>query len=374
MADRIKKLRAVVLFLLIGIPILGAGAVFVFFVALDQPFGDAALDPVEFTVSQGTYIPTVAKDLAAEGLVRSDWYIHRRFQILSRLGILPALKAGRYRLSFGEKPSELIRALTSPSNDQKVFLSIQITEGFTARQIADAIEAKGYAKASDVRKAVLDLADEYPILENGEGLQGYLFPDTYNLESPVASDSTTSRKNAEQIVRMMADRFFETLNRIDPGWKRLTALQLHEKVTLASIVEREYRVAEEAPLIAAVFNNRLDEGMQLQSCATVVYAIQETEEGKPFRNEYIQFNRRIFERYLEGVTSPYNTYLSENLPPGPISSPSRVALEAVFFPADSDALFFVVKDPAAGTHTFTRAYSDHLKARAEYLNQFVVKD
>jgi UPF0755 protein len=204
-------------------------------------------------------------------------------------------------------------------------------------------------------------------------LQGYLFPDTYKIEAPLDQSVETSVKTAEMIVRSMAQKFFDVQDEVFPTWRQLTKAQLHEKVTLASIVEREYRRPEEAPMIAAVFNNRVSEGMPLQSCATVVYTIEDTDSGRPFLNEYYKFNRRIFERYLD-IPSPYNTYRNEGLPPGPISSPGRVALDAVYFPADIDALFFVVKDPAAGTHTFTRDYSDHLDARADYLNQYVVKE
>ena len=200
-----------------------------------------------------------------------------------------------------------------------------------------------------------------------------MFPDTYKIETPIDDSSETSKKTAESIVRIMSDSFFGLLDEIDPSWQQLTASQLHEKVTLASIVEREYRMNEEAPMIAAVFNNRMIEGMPLQSCATVVYTIEETDIGQPFRREYLQFNRRIFERYLD-ISSPYNTYYDDGLPPGPISAPSRIAVDAAFYPADIDALFFVVKDPAAGTHTFTRDYNDHLDARYAYLNQYVVKD
>ena len=86
-----------------------------------------------------------------------------------------------------------------------------------------------------------------------------------------------------------------------------------------------------------------------------------------------RFNRRIFEQYLE-IDSPYNTYLYSSLPPGPISISGRTALDAVFHLAQIDSLFFVVKDPLEGTHVFSRDYFDHLRARADYLNQYVVKD
>ena len=374
MSNTGRALRGVVLTVLIGLPILLVGSALVYWFALDQPYEANGGKKIEFTVPRGAYIDGVADDLLSSGLVRNTWYISSRFKLLSRTGRVPDLKAGRYSLTEGSRPSELIAALTNPDAAQRIYKEVLLSPGLTAREIAERVDDAGLAEASDVKDAILDLADDYPILPNPEGLQGYLFPDTYQLEVPLSGDTEASKENAETIVRLMADSFFDKLDEIDSGWTNLTRVQLHEKVTLASIVEREYRVAVEAPKIAAVFNNRLNEGMPLQSCATLVYAIQETPEGRPFREEYLRFNRRIFIRYTEGVDSPFNTYLADGLPPGPISIPGYTALEAAFYPADTDALFFVVKDPSAGTHTFTRDYSDHLQARESYLNQYVVKD
>jgi len=377
MADSfIRVIRNIVLFLVITVPVLLLLGAAVFWFALDLPVEENSGQNAVIVVGNGANISDVSMELEESGLVRNPWYISWRFRILSRLGKTNALQAGRYSLEYGKKPSELLRSLTSPMGAQRVYTTLVIPPGLTASEISERVEAAGLARAADLHKAIIDLAGEYPVRKNPEGLQGYLFPDTYKIESPVESgieDAETSRETAERIVRIMADRFFQVLGEIDPAWTGLTKLQLHEKVTLASIVEREYRRADEAPKIAAVFNNRILDGMPLQSCATVVYTIEETELGKPYRDEYLKYNRRIFERYLE-IPSEYNTYYDKGLPPGPISSPGRVALEAAFFPADIDALFFVVKDPAAGTHTFTRYYKDHLAAREAYLNQFVIKD
>ncbi len=374
MADITKIIRGLLVILLIILPIaviLGAAA---FWFLPDQPFGDSSDGQIEIAVPQGGRIGTVALDLYEKGLVANSWYIHRRFWVLDKIGLAPDLKAGRYRLPRGERPSELISILTSPTNEQRVFDKVLIKPGLSAREIAEQVESAGIADAGDVMTAIKELAEEYPILPNEEGLQGYLLPETYHLERPLSDDNITSQKNAETLIRIMADRFFETLDTIDPGWKKLTAVQLHEKITLASIVEREYRAEEEAPMIAAVFNNRLNTGMQLQSCATLVYALLETDEGAGLRNEYLRNNRRILNRYTTDVNSPFNTYRADGLPPGPIAIPGKVALNATFFPAETDALFFVLEYPGAITHTFTRDYADHEKAAEAYLSQFQVKD
>ena len=365
-----SRARGIVAIGLLSLPVLAVAAAAVFWFFFDRPLaGDGS---VEIVVKRGAVFSETAADLEREGLVKDADYLTLRFRILSKLDLVGQNQAGRYVMERGLKPSQYISALTSPSSANRVYVDLVLPPGLTSSQIALKIEESGLAAAEDVLSAIKVLAGDYPVPPRPEGLQGYLFPDTYKIEKPLDGDS--SAETAEEIVRQMTETFFEVLDEVDPTWKDLTPARLHEKVTLASIVEREYRVAEEAPMIAAVFNNRIMDGtIGLQSCATVVYAIEETAEGAPFRKEYHAFDRRIFNHYLE-IPSPYNTYYNHGLPPGPISNPGRTALEAAFFPADSDALFFVVKDPVAGTHVFSRSYDDHLDAREAYLKQYVVKD
>ena len=370
---RFTFVRDLILALMIGLPILALLAAAGFWFIMDSPHGEDDGRTVELVILRGMSFYEVAESLEKAGLAANAQYLQWRYRIASRIGIARAHQAGRYALKIGQKPSELIASLTSPEGAQRVYTTLTVPPGSTSSRIAALVEETGLARSEDVRSSIKALASEYPVFQNPEGLQGYLFPDTYKIETPPDSGSESSRSTADTVVRMMADRFFQVLDQINPTWRRLTPAQLHEKVTLASIVEREYRVGEEAPLISAVFNNRLEQNIALQSCATVVYAIEETEVGKPFQDDYLKFNRRIFERYLE-IDSEYNTYYQPHLPPGPIASPGRTALDASFYPSESDALFFVVKDPVAGTHVFTRDYSDHLDARADYLNQYVVKD
>lgn len=368
-----RRIRGLIIGVLIAVPIIILASAAFFWFALDSEELSESASMQEIIIRNGDNILGVSRALEEKGLVKNGRYVELRFKILNRLGLTSPLQAGRYSLSPGLKPSEILKSLTSPLGAQRVYTSLTIPPGLSSTGIAARVADAGLADAEDMERAILELADEYPILPNPEGLQGYMFPDTYKIETPIDNTPETSRSTAEAVVRIMSDRFFDVLDEIDPSWNQLTRTQLHEKVTLASIVEREYRRVDEAPLIASVFNNRLSEGMPLQSCATVVYTIEDTEIGAPFQNEYLKYNRRIFESYLE-ISSPYNTYRNDGLPPGPISAPGREALDAAFYPADSDALFFVVKDPVAGTHTFTRDYSDHLNARDAYLTQYVVKD
>jgi UPF0755 protein len=156
----------------------------------------------------------------------------------------------------------------------------------------------------------------------------------------------------------MADTFFRRLGEIDPAALNLSPEALNRRVIIASIVEREYRVAEEAPLMAGVFYNRLAIGMALQSCATVEYVITEIQ-GKPHPEV-------LYTRDTE-IRDPYNTYIRPGLPPGPISAPGTTALAAAGNPAASDYLYFRLTDAAAGRHYFSRTLDDHIRAGQLYV-------
>lgn len=365
-----SKIRGTILIAVFLLPLLAVIAAAAFWFVPNRP--SEGIGTIEFVVKRGMIFPEIARKLEQEGLIQNADYITWRYKILSKLDLIGKIQAGRFSLQQGLKPSQYITILTSPSAADRVSIDLTIPPGLTSSQIAQRVEDAQLTRSGDIIAAIRKLASEYPIVQRPEGLQGYLFPDTYKIEKPL--EGTPSEETANDIVRQMANKFFEVLDDVDPSWKDLTPIRLHEKITLASIVEREYRVPEEAPMIAAVFNNRIIDGsIGLQSCATVAYVIEETEEGAPYKNEYHDFNRRIFEHFLK-IPSLYNTYVNKGLPPGPISIPGETALEAAFFPANTDALYFVVKDPVAGTHVFSRSYDAHLNARRAYIDQYVVKD
>jgi UPF0755 protein len=177
-------------------------------------------------------------------------------------------------------------------------------------------------------------------------MEGYLFPDTYLF--PLSYP-------AERVVTAMANNFFNRLQRIAPEGLELSPGELNRKVIMASIVEMEYRVREEAALMAGVFFRRLEIGMRLESCATVIYVLTE-HLGRPHP-------QRLFFVDL-AIQNPFNTYQNWGLPPAPIASPGETALRAAFFPVNTDYLFFRVVDPATGRHIFTRTLEEHNRAGA----------
>ncbi|MDR2795955.1 MAG: endolytic transglycosylase MltG [Spirochaetaceae bacterium] len=251
------------------------------------------------------------------------------------------IKAGVYQIDLPVSQIALHKIL---QKGRQKLLRLMVPEGATLRKTAAILEEEGVCTAVDFLRAASSraLLDEYHV--PGETMEGYLYPDTYLFQANYP---------AERAVRKMADTFFSRLDELGLDAYSLTPGELYEKVTLASIIEREYRVAEEAAVIAGVFKNRLESGMRLESCATIEYIITEIQ-GKPHP-------RRLFNRDVQ-IQNPYNTYIRSGLPPGPIAAPGAVALKAAFAPEDNDFLFFRVVDPASGTHYFSKTFDEHIEA------------
>jgi UPF0755 protein len=180
-------------------------------------------------------------------------------------------------------------------------------------------------------------------LPDPPSLEGYLFPDTYNL----STDMT-----AIDLVKVMLDNFE---NQVDAELQERfneNGFSLHQAVTLASIIEREAVIAEEGPVIASVFINRLALGMKLEADPTVQYAIGS--EGGGWWKPSLTLDDL-------NVQSPYNTYLYEGLPPGPIANPGLSALRAVAYPAETTYLYFRAMCDGSGRHAFAVTYEEHLE-------------
>jgi len=293
-------------------------------------------------VPKGATSEQIGKLLADEGLIRSK----TAFRLYAAYrGLDDRLQASEYNLNTGLSTPQIIERL---ARGEIAALSFTIPEGYTLKQIADRLEEKGFIN----RAKFMDLAArgkfDYDFLQGlppgSARLEGYLFPDTYQV---------TKKTTEEQILNMMLARFAKELT---PDFRDKAAkagLTVHQAVTLASIVEREAKKDEERPKVAAVFLNRIKKGWKLESCATIQYIL-----GEP--------KARLFEKDLQ-IESPYNTYKYPGLPPGPIASPGRASLLAAVNPADVDYLFFVVSDD--GKHVFSRTLQEHNRNKAVYLDR-----
>jgi UPF0755 protein len=341
-----KSLKLIIsIFLLFMVVAILSGAYLVF------NYNQAPLawaDEYTLLVEPGMSISAIAHSLEKDGVISSYYVFRLRHEISGGQNTIPT---GTYTLSPGMTIMEIYEKLVAGKQDM---ISLTIPEGWTISLIAQKLDDYGICTKSDFLTVTSDKELISELGLTSDSLEGYLFPDTYRF---------VYGESAENIARAMVANFFNQLNRIYPDWKDLTDTQLKDKIVMASIVEKEYRLAEEAPLIASVFYNRIDspDFPLLQSCATVVYVITEIQ-GK-------SHPERLLYRDLE-FASPYNTYYSGGLPPGAISNPGYTALNAAFHPAQTDYVFFVVKDSLQGSHNFSSNYSDFLDNKDSYLENF----
>ena len=298
-----------------------------------------------FVIEKGESLTSIAERLADEGYIRSPAFLRAAARLRRTEG---AFKAGWYRVPPGSTTLKVHDLLVSGSQS---LVKLTIPEGWTISRIARLVEERGIAPAADFEAAARAPALAAALSVPASTLEGFLYPDTYFVPAPFP---------AETLARMMVETFFERLDAVEPGWRSLGGAKLLEKVILASIVEREYQLAEEAPLIASVFVNRMRLGIGLESCATIAYIINEIQHLP--HPEYITLEDK-------GIDSPYNTYKWAALPPGPIANPGRVALDAAFHPARTDYLYFVLRDLEAGKHYFSRDLDTHNKAKKLYLKK-----
>ncbi len=323
--------------------IVGGGVLAAAGVALNRAPQRPMPEPIVFTVERGESLSSVAGRLERLGVIRSSLLV----RLIARAnGTETRIQSGSYRIETRMTAAEMHEFLISGS---QILVQVTIPEGLTAGRIADRLERAGITGAADFLRAVNDPELVSRLGVPARSAEGFLFPDTY---------SFTEGQPAEEVVAHMVDRFFAVALSVAPPDGLPTGSQLYDTVVLASIVEREYRVPEEAPTIASVFYNRLEEQMRLESCATVVYVMTE-QEGLPHP-------QRLFYRDLER-TSPYNTYRNPGLPPGPIANPGKTALHAALNPADTDFRFFVWYGPGSDGHRFTRSLAEHNEARLLYL-------
>ncbi|HEY7141027.1 MAG TPA: endolytic transglycosylase MltG [Methylomirabilota bacterium] len=278
----------------------------------------------------------IARQLAEQDVIRS----RAVFVGLAFLrGTARSLKAGEYEVPQGAPLLAVLQLLETGRVKPHLLV---LTEGFTIRDLARQIAAEGIAPAADVVRVAGSARLAWSLGIEADSLEGYLFPDTYQVTKGI---------RVEEILGRMVQRFLERVGTPDViARARQRGLSLHQLVTLASIVEKEAALAAERPIIAQVFFNRLRRGMPLQADPTVAYAL--AKEGRAPTRDDLQ------------VDHPFNTYKNVGLPPGPIGNPGRSAIDAVLEPANVPYLYFVAIDDR--THHFSTTLQEHNEAVARY--------
>jgi UPF0755 protein len=328
--------------------------------ALQQP---ASIDntPVRFEVAPGTPARAIGQQLQAAGLITDDLLFEAYVRVN---GLTAALDAGTFVLHPAMTIPEIVAILQQA---QAASITVTIPEGWRVEQVADYLtEAQVFADeaaAESYRQAVvsgdltgLDVA-RYPFLQDrpvGSSLEGYLFPDTYELPA----EGTTSTDVLARQLDSFAARVLPVYSAAQLSGT--TTLDLHTVLTVASIVEREAVIAAERPDIAGVYLNRVAAGMRLEADPTVQYAMgYQPESGQWWKTP-------VFLEEYSSVISPYNTYLNEGLPPGPIAAPGLSSIQAVLAPATHDYLYFVATPDGTGAHIFATTFEEHAENVRRY--------
>jgi len=304
---------------------------------LDRPSGEAEAE-LELQVAAGETASEVVDRLYAAAVVRNPALLR---SYLRYRGLDRGVQAGSYELRGTMTLAEVAEALQSARAPEITFT---VPEGWRREQIADGVTAAGFPFGVaeflvQTERSVASL----PEAEDLPSLEGFLFPDTYRLPADAAP---------EDLVNAMLENFGRRVDGSLRSAFEAEGLDLVGAVTLASIIEREATLAEERPLIAGVFLNRLRLGIRLESDPTVQYALGQQPDGTWWKSPLTLVD-------LE-TNSPYNTYRIEGLPPAPISSPGLASLTAVGHPEQTEFLFFRAACDGSGSHVFSRTFEEHV--------------
>lgn len=339
----LKKL-VIILVVMIIIGLVAVAGINYFYQGLLEPVDPAADEEfVLVEIPSGAGGEVIAEILEQEGLIQNP--IAFRYYVRSN-NLGHTFMAGIYQLSPSMDVEQIIQKLQSGDVYSET-IWFTIPEGYTIEQMAERLEQETLVE----KERFLELAEDptpviievLPYLNEINDpdikylLEGYLFPDTYELN--ISADE-------EEIIKLMLRRMKRVVTDLT-GVESIDHMDrsLHELLTMASIVEREGRVDHERERIAGVFMNRLEIDQRLESCATIQYILGETKEFLTFQD-------------LE-LPSPYNTYQHGGMPPGPIAAPGEKAISATLNPEAHEYYYFNYKYDDSGEHYFSKTLEEH---------------
>lgn len=303
---------------------------------------------IEVTIPKGSSANSVAKLLEENGIIKNG-FIFGYYLVLKDEG--GSFQAGKYQLAPGMDKAEVIAKLNAGDVIAEETVTFTIPEGFTIAQIADKLATEGIvdkekfiALTNETRswsgaENVLNMPQETTQLINR--LEGYLFPDTYEVVKGSTEEDIVIRMLKEQ------DRKLATLPEDWPDELDRLAISMHELLTIASLIEREVVVDSERATVAGVIYNRLKKPMRLQIDATIQYALGKQKELLSIEDTKLD--------------SPYNTYTIDGIPPGPISTPSLESIKAALYPEEHNYYYYVTKKDGTQSHLFAETYKQHQK-------------
>ena len=290
---------------------------------------------VKVIINYGDPLSVITKKLKNKKLISNEII----FNMLAKLnGVENSIPAGIFLISDANTNIKLINCLVKNSPQIK---KITLLEGWTINQSINYLaEEMGFDhKNFEMIIRDIDIINNFDI--NTDNMEGYIYPETYYFFEGQSELS---------VIKKIINEYKNFWNKENIARAEKLKMTQHEIVTLASIIEGEAIYDSERPIISAVYHNRLNIGMKLQADPTVQYIIKDGP-------------RRLLNKDLK-IKSPYNTYLNQGLPPGPINSPGRKSLYAALYPNNNEYLYFVAKGD--GYHTFSKNEKDHEKAKKNF--------
>jgi UPF0755 protein len=351
-ARTVRKIVSIIILALIVIIAIGGISGYLYIKSALEPIDPTNKENIEVTIPMGSSTSSIANILEENDIIKDA----RIFRFYIKFKNESDFQAGEYVFNQTLSLDEIIESLKAGKMMAEAVHTITIPEGKTIQQIATIYanqlsftEDEFIEKVNDV-PYIEELISEYPILtetildpEIRVPLEGYLFAATYEFyeEEPTI----------EVVIENMLDK---TMEIVVPFQDDIAAKEftVHEAITFASLLENEARTEEQRKQIAGVFYNRLDEGMKLQTDPTVLYALGGHKD-------------KVLLEDLK-IESPYNTYVIDALPIGPISNFAQNALEAVFEPEESDFIYFL--HDAEGNIHYSVTYDEHLAFKKEYID------
>lgn len=310
--------------------------------------------PIEFDIKVGETYLTIANRLKEENLIKSELF----YKLFIRLTKSDKLEAGKYELSESMSVSDIVKVFMKGNTYNNETVSFTIPEGKHLENIAQIISGvtnyteKELLSSWNDKEFINQVIDKYWFVTDSikatgirYALEGYLYPDTYEIYT---------NSSIEEIAYKMLDKMDKVLTNYKIDIEK-SEYNIHEILTMASIIEHEAILDEDRKVIASVFYNRLEDNMKLQSCATIGYAIDE------WKLTYSSADLK--------VDSPYNTYYYSGLPVGPGNMPSVKSIEAALYPSETDYLYFLanVCDTSDKKTYFSKTYDEHVDKKNRYL-------
>jgi UPF0755 protein len=309
---------------------------------LKTPYYESSEPETFINIPQHATTSRVAEMLVDSGILKHKlpFILYLRFTKKGH-----SIQAGEYKFSGTSTPVRVAQRLVK---GDIYFKSITIPEGLTAQETIELLARNSLGDIEEMEQLLLNTALIADLDPDSANLEGYLFPETYHF---------SRNADSETIIKTLVNQFRTRFTGMSahyplrPGWNAARI------VTLASMIEKEVRKAEEGPLVASVYINRLDKRIPLACDATIIYAMKMAGiyEGKLSRADLV-------------MKSPYNSYLHQDLPPGPIANPGENSLRAALNPATTDFYYYVSRND--GTHQFSKNFRQHQKAVDRFQKSF----